>query len=122
MDRHEARQLVDIAAMKRDADLARLAGAAERLARVGQMRMDIEAGLRRETLAASDRGDPVGLVRLDGHVRFMQQTLDRLAAELGWLEAEREELRGKAARSFGRASVLDELAAGLARAGRKGQG
>lgn len=121
MDRHEARQLANIAAMKRDADLARLAGAAARLARAGQMRTDIEAGLRRETLAASDSGDPAGLGRLEGHVRFMQRTLDRLAAEIGRLQAERDDLRGLAARSFGRASVLDELAAGLARAGRTAQ-
>ncbi|MBS0565473.1 MAG: hypothetical protein JSR87_13700 [Proteobacteria bacterium] len=103
-------RMAEIAAMKRDADLAQLAGAAAQLSRAEAMRSGIEADLRRAAAAAAAEADLAGLAALDGHDRFMRQVLDRLAEEIGRLDARKEEARRLAAASFGRAAVLKALA------------
>lgn len=111
MSKERLARLVAIAAMKRDADLSRLAAAAARLSRAEALRAEIEAGLRRETVAVTTSHDLAGLTVLEGHERFLQQTLDRLAGEIGRLAAQKEDARTLAATSFGRALAIESIAA-----------
>lgn len=110
--------LTRIALVVREADLARLAAASRRLNASVAARSELDAALQREIRATIAEPELPALHVLDQHVLLAEQvgaTLDRRVAVLA---AEREAERAIAARSFGRALVLEQLcSAARAKAG-----
>lgn len=105
-DRQRLRRLADLAAMLREADLARLSQADGRLRLAERQRDAIEAGMAAEARRVAEAADMTGLRQFDDHSLFVRQKLDRLGAQIATLERARMKQRDIAARSFGRASVL----------------
>lgn len=101
--------LTRIATIVREADLARLAAASGRLNASVEARSTLEAALQREIRATLTEPELPVLHALDQHVLLAEQARAALDRRIAALDAEREAERAIAARSFGRAHVLERL-------------
>ncbi len=103
--------LTRIATVVREADLARLAAASGRLNASVDARTELEVALQREIRATLAEPELPALQVLDQHVLLAEQARAALDRRIAVLAAEREGERDIAARSFGRALVLERLGA-----------
>lgn len=105
--------LARIAAVKREADLARLAAVSGRLNASLAARGELDAALHTEIRKAVADPELPGLRALDRHILLAEQARSALDRRIAGLAAEREAERAQAALSFGKALALDRLRARL---------
>lgn len=103
--------LTRIATTVREADLARLASASGRLNAGLEARTELETALQRQIHMTIAEPELPMLHALDQHVLLAEQARSALDRRVAVLAAEREAERVIAARSFGRAQVLERLCA-----------
>lgn len=101
--------LTRLAAVVREADIARLAAASRRLNASIAARSGLDAALQHEIRATLTEPQLPDLCALDQHVLLAERARAALDRQIAVLEAEREGDRAVAARSFGRALVLERL-------------
>ena len=99
-------RLAQLAAMKRDAELARLAGVAQSRAR---LQSAVDALKRTEAPLDADDTDPALVQARLVHRRWTESQHRRLNQQLALVTADWLRQRPAAARAFGRAAVLSEL-------------
>jgi len=116
--REKLRALATLAAVKKDADLGRLAAVSARLVVATRARDDMVAALARETAFATATPEVPVWQALDAHVILAERARGALEAQIGRIAAEREAMRGVCALSFGRAEVLGRLQERAARQAR----
>lgn len=114
MSRHPVQalqRLQTIAALKKDAELARLAAVAQSRNRL-ESALDavrrVEAPLDPKGMAGAST-DPAMVVARLAHARWSEAQMRRLNQQLALVRADYLALEPAAARAFGRAAVLDEL-------------
>lgn len=101
--------LQHIAGARRDAELARLSGAAGRLRAAQDLRERLDAAVAREVDYASGTGEMPVFQALDIHLLLAERTKATLDERIANLAAEKEKARQTAALAFGRAEVLGRM-------------
>lgn len=104
-------RLHQIAALKRDHDLARLREVAQAHARAEAKAADLARSLAEQARIASETGDLAAEQALELHIRYCDRARADLDRHIESLKGQREQLRAEAALSFGRTIALERLAA-----------
>lgn len=112
--------LAALAAVRKDADLARLSGLSTRLASATQARQRLEAALAREIAQVVQQPELPGFRALDAHVILSERARTALETEIARIAREHAAQRRVCTVSFGRAEVLAQLRERLARAKKPG--
>ena len=99
-------RLRDLAAIKRDQELARLATVAQSRQR---LQNSLQSVRDNGVALVADQTDPAALRATLAHARWADQQAKRLNQQLALVTADYLRLRPQVARAFGRAQVLDDM-------------